>query len=88
MIPKPKNSYLGVCLLVTLLYKTLTKLLGIYIYVPFSTAAYVEHIISVASQKMYLLAQLIIIRPVRKENEVAPAASTPYKRWSKCTMKK
>jgi len=88
MIPKPKNSYLGVCLLVTLLYKTLTKLLGIYIYVPFSTAAYVEHIISVASQKMYLLAQLIIIRLVRKENEVAPGASTPYKRWSKCTMKK
>jgi len=37
---------------------TVTKLLGIYITATLSTAAHVEHILTVANQRMYLLAQL------------------------------
>ena len=37
---------------------TITKLLGIYISATFSASAHVEHILSVANQRMYLLAQL------------------------------
>jgi len=37
---------------------TVTKLLGIYISVTVSAAAHVEHILSVANQRMYLLGQL------------------------------
>jgi len=37
---------------------TVTKLLGIYISATLSTAAHVEHILTVANQRMYLLAQL------------------------------
>jgi len=37
---------------------TVTKLLGIYIFATFSASAHVEHVLSVASQRMYLLAQL------------------------------
>jgi len=37
---------------------TVTKLLGIYIFVTISTAPHVEHTLSVANQQMYLLARL------------------------------
>jgi hypothetical protein len=37
---------------------TITKLLGIYISATLSAAAHVEHILSVANQRMFLLAQL------------------------------
>ena len=64
--PKPKNLYLDVHLHVTLLYHSLyhllsnsvTKLLGIYISVTVSAATHVEHMLSVANQRMYLLGQL------------------------------
>jgi len=38
---------------------TITKLLGIYISVIVTAAAHVEHILSVANQRMYLFAQLM-----------------------------
>ena len=37
---------------------TVTKLLGIYISATLSNAAHVEHILTVANQRTYLLAQL------------------------------
>ena len=66
--PKPKNLYLDVHLhVITSLYHSLCRLLsnwqsqnflGVYISVTVSAAAHVEHILSVANQRMYLLGQL------------------------------
>jgi len=42
---------------------TITKLLGIYMSATLSAAAHVKHILSVANQRMYLLAQLLRDKP-------------------------